>query len=351
MNKLLVSGQIGLIALALLGAAQAQELPREVLLGIPLSAGIVQSSSSHTYGWIDAGYQSASIPVVNPGQSTPLSIVSPSWSAMRPTDPFPNGFGIRGAIGIILPSGTFSNALGADQRLELLTSYSNIGGLMSDERLAANGPQLFNGGNSLLGCAAIVNCLPAAMSPTTYQTLQFDLRAASDFRLGRALVTPSLTLFSKDARSQQSFYQASSSSAWTEWGAKLGLDTTLELNERHSFGLRSSVGSAYRSAAFASSETGAAFTDGSTIGSMPTVTSGRWTGTPVTATAEASYMLRPTPGTTIRAFAGMMYDSRSPVSSESLGLDPTTVGAISYESMINYYYGIGVKIRFDANGT
>jgi hypothetical protein len=332
----------GLVALALTTAVRGEELPLTVLLSIPFSAGIVQSPSGRTYAWIDASYQSANIPAMNPGQSAALAIAAPSYTPLRATDPFPNGVGMRGAVGIILPSDTFSTAFGADARVELAVSMTDIGALMREEPMNLGEPQLFNSASSLLGCAAIVNCLPAAMSPTSYQTLQLDLRAASDFRIGPAVVTPSLTLFSKDARGTQSFYAASGTSSWSEWGARLGLDSTLALDARQAVGLRASVGGSYRAANFASRE--ADFADGA---APPLLASGHWNAVPFTGSAEASYLLRPAPGYTLRAFVGLSYDSRMPISSESIGLDPSVSGAISYQALMSYYYGVGIKLHFD----
>jgi hypothetical protein len=338
MTKPLRLVQTTLLALALTGAARGEEMPLTVLLSIPFSAGIVQSGRS--YAWIDASYQSANIPVMNPGQSAALSIAAPSYAPLRATDPFPNGVGMRGALGMILPGDTF--VPGTDARVELTASVTDIGALMRVEPFSAGEPQLFNGANSLLGCAAIVNCLPAATSPTSYQTLQFDLRGATDFHLGRAVVTPSLTLFSKDARGSQSFSAASGTSSWREWGARLGLDSTLALDARQSIGLRASVGGSYRSASFASSEA-----DLADAGAPPIVAAGHWNAVPFTGSAEASWLLRPAPGYTLRAFVGLAYDSRTPVTSESIGLDPTIAGAISYQALTSYYYGVGLKVRFE----
>ncbi len=342
MTKLSWCLRSALVALALATAARGEELPLTVLLSIPFTAGIVQSPSSRTYAWIDASYQSANIPVVNPGQSAALTIAAPAYAPLRATDPFPNGAGMRGAVGIILPSDTFTAAFGADARIELAASYTDIGALMRESPLNLGEPQLFNGASSLIGCTAIVNCLPAAMSPTSYQTLQVDLRAASDFHLGPVVVTPSLTLFSKDARGTQSFYAASGTSSWREWGARFGLDSTLALDARQSVGLRASVGGSYRAANFAASE--ADFAD---AGAPPLLTSGHWNAIPFTSSAEASYLLRPAPGYLLRAFVGLSYDSRMPVSAESIGLDPTISGAISYQALMTYYYGIGLKVHFD----
>jgi hypothetical protein len=347
MNRSAWCGQIALVALAALaGGARGEEMPLSVQLGIPLGAGIVQSTSGHTYAWISGSYQSGNAPAINPGQSAALSIASPAYTPLRATDPFPNGVGLRGAVGAILPSGTFARGFGSDVRIELATAFASFGGPMVAEPPSADDAQLFGGGNALLGCTAIVNCLPAAMSPSSYQTLQLDLRVASDFHLGPTTVTPSLTLFSKDARGQESYYAASGTSSWTEWGARLGLDSTLALDAHQSFGLRASVGGAYRSANFASSE----IADFSNPASAPVLASGHWNGVPFIGSAEASYLLRPAPGYLLRAFAGLTYDSRTPASAESLGLDPSVVGAISYQALTSYYYGIGLKIRFDANG-
>ena len=340
MKKLSWCTPAALLALSLAGVARGEELPLSVLLGIPYSAGIVQAPSGHSYAWIDASYQAANIPVINPGQSAALSIASPNYTPLRASDPFPNGVGMRGAVGVILPRETFS--FGSDARVELATTYANIGALMAQEPLEAGNPQLFNGANSLIGCASIVNCLPAALSPTTYQTLEADLRAASDFHLGRLTATPSLTVFTRDARGQQNFYAASGTSSWDEWGARFGLDSTFALDARQSIGFRASAGSAYRAATFASNET-----DFADPGNAPIIAAGHWNGMPFTSSAEASWLLRPAAGYTLRAFAGLSYDSRTPVSSESLGFDPATVGAISTQALMSYYYGIGLKVHFD----
>jgi hypothetical protein len=333
-----------LIALALAGMARGEDLPLSVLLDIPYSAGIVQAPSGHSYAWIDASYQSANIPAVNPGQSAALSIVAPSYTPLRATDPFPNGVGMRSAIGVIMPGDVV--AFGADARVELATSYANVGALMAAAPLDTGGPQLFGGANSLNGCAAIINCLPAATSPVSYQTFEADLRAASDFHLGALTATPSLTLFTRDARGQQSFYGATGSSSWSEWGARLGLETTLALDPRQSIGFRANAGSAYRAASFASNEV-----DFADPGNAPIVAAGHWNGVPFTGSAEASYLLRPAAGYLLRAFVGIAYDSHTPVSSESLGLDPTAIGAISSQALTSYYYGIGLKVHFAASGS
>jgi hypothetical protein len=331
---------VGLIAFGLLGVAQAEELPVGVLAEIPKSASIAQWRQ--LYSWVDGSYQSVQLALFNPGLTLPAQIMAPTWSAMRNTDPVATGYGTRGGVGFIIPTGDISHVV-SDVRVQLTASYVSAGAMQPGEPSRAGTDfRLYESTN--LGCGAVISCFSGSGSATNFNSWQTELKGATDLNFGRIVVSPSMALFAKDAQSQQAIFLGTAYSGWSEFGGKIAIDSTIELTNHSLFGVGAGIGTAYRATSFSSAPLGDASL-GPIAPSTATANS-----RPLLANTEASFIWKPQVWQTIKLYAGMQFDSRTPLAPDSFGgLDPGTggSGAITFETVRNFYFGSSFKVRFD----
>jgi hypothetical protein len=326
-----------LALLALTGAARSEELPISVLTDIPLTASI--ANWGKLYSWVDGSPQSVKLALSNPGLSASPQVMAPTWAPLRMSDPIATGYGARAGIGFIAPKGFFP-APASDVRVQLVTSYVDAG--VAQQLLLSQGSTDFGPfGPISAGCGTGIICLGSLASATNYQNWQTELKGMADFSFGRLIVSPSLSVFAKDAQSRQSILQGMAYSNWAEYGGRVEIDSTVDITKNALFGLRGSVGTAYRATSF----TGSSVFDDPSVGQI----SALGTGSPVFASAEGSFLWKPVPWQTIKLYAGVQFDNRVPVAPDLVGIDLGLGGpsTITYETVRNFYLGSNFKVRLD----
>jgi hypothetical protein len=327
-NKFIFAA-VGFIAVATLGEVKSEEIPVELLADIPRTASIAKWDG--LYSWVEASRQSVNLSQFDSGQPLPTQIIAPSWAATRSSDPVTNGYGVRGGVGFIIPNGTFSK-FNSDLRVQFVTSYVNAatsGSVASDFWIS--GPI-----SNACECSAISNSITGAMALATYKSWQGELKAATDFSFGRIVVTPAISLFTKDARNYQNAIEGAASSGWTDLGAKIDFDAMIDITKRALVGFRSSVGTAYRSVSF--SQGGVA-----DFASFASTANGR----PLLASTEVNLIWKPQLGQTVKAYAGVQLDSRVPNAPDPFAIDSGAggSGSITYQTVQTFYFGGSLKME------
>jgi hypothetical protein len=214
----------------------------------------------------------------------------------------------RGAVGYVMPSGTFSPKLGSNVRAEFGLSQTT-----ASLPLSGGAGSIIYNGITLGGCATC-----AAISG--YDETGMSAKAASDYKFDVLTLTPSVTVF--NSQSQQSFSGgADAALGWRDTGAKLGLDGKVDVNQEVSLGLGGSYGRAARTVTFSS----------------PNGSGGETS--PYLANGEAKITYKPAEDFTLNGYAGVSnYDNRLPGISAG--------GKLDYSSASNTYYGAGATWRF-----
>lgn len=214
----------------------------------------------------------------------------------------------RGAVGYVMPAGTFSPKLGSNVRTEFGLSQTTASLPLS----GGAGSTVYNG-ISLGGCAT---CGGIA----GYDATEMSAKAASDYKFDTLTLTPSITVF--NSQSQQSFSGGSDAAlGWRDTGAKVGLDGKVDVSEEVSLGLGGSYGRAARSVSFSAPNGGGSETS------------------PYLANGEAKIVYKPAEDFSLNGYAGVSnYDNRLPGISAG--------GKLDYSSASNTYYGAGATWRF-----
>jgi hypothetical protein len=350
----------GLIAAAIAGAG-GLAFAADMSVKAPRGA-VSQMSSSGFYLWVDGSYQSVSLPDYAAGL---IRADFGTGTPIGPLDRFKvrlDGFGVSGAAGYVFRDGTFAPFWGSNVRLEIGGSYID-----ADARQNASGSfdavayQMLSGFlNSGLAC--IGPCSYATQLDTDYRQTHITLKAASDFRQPGLTLSPSLEIFGGGSRTNQTLttmqtligatsplYQAQTVLKWQDWGARLGLDGTVDLSSWLAFGLGGKIGFAIRDVDFSGSDL---ITNGFGIVSATSTISRNADTTALIANAEARLTARLAPQFTIRTFAGLTYDSRVPgiaPASYSGSYAPPRMAnpaGIAFSGETSYYAGGGLTIAF-----
>jgi hypothetical protein len=339
-------------------AAIAADIPQAVIKAPP-NAAFTQSSSGF-YIWADGKYQSVGLPGYDIGAAQMTSANQYIGPAQR-HDVRATGYGIAAAAGYILPDGSFSTAYGSNRRIEFGLSYVNAHAAQNQYDSA--GPrmvaQAVSGLIYNLGPGpAFVCVVPCQMSSTLtsdYAAWQFNLKTASDFKLGAVTLTPAFSVFGGHARNDQTFFQAAQNGyrysaasrlKWTDWGAKFELGTKTDVARWLTVGLDGSIGLARRNVSMSASDVIPFL-----LGDPQSSVSGNDAANAFLANAEASLTIKPLPYVAIKAFAGLNYDNHVPGLSAATfavsgpGVQGTPVG-IKYEAETSYYAGGGVTVKF-----
>ena len=304
---------VGLGIVVIGDPARAEQLVIPVSIGVPSSAVVMPWGAA--YAWIDGSQQT--INFTNPATSG--QFLAPMWASTRSTDPVATGYGVRGGMGVVLPDGT----------VQLTSSYVSAGALQGSTIDSRSDLKL---GDPNAGCG--VACLDGLLPGTAYEAWQTELKAAREMNFGPLVVSPVATLFAKTATSQLPAFASSVGTGWTDLGGTVGLDTTYDIANRMLFGLRGSIGTAYRATSFSSIQDGGAVVTNSS-------------GSPFLATAEASFIWKPRSWQTIKAYAGVQVDSRTPLAPDQLGDLGAIGGPITYQSVENYYWGASLKMELE----
>lgn len=227
--------------------------------------------------------------------------------AVAPDMPLPTASSAttRGAVGYVMPSGTFSPKFGSNVRAEFGLSQTT-----ASLPLSSGGGSMVYNGIPLAGC---VTCGGVA----GYDETEMSAKAASDYKFDTLTITPSITVF--NSQSQQSFSDAAL--GWRDTGAKVGLDGKVDVSEEVSLGLGGSYGRAARSVSFSAPNGGGGETS------------------PYLANGEAKIVYKPAEEFSFKGYAGVSnYDNRLPGISAG--------GKLDYSSASNTYYGAGATWRF-----
>jgi hypothetical protein len=282
-----------------------------------------------------------------------------------------DGANIRGVIGYVFPSGTFRPMLGANVRAEVGASYwrakatqaaasVNESGLVALAFLNGSGPE------DALFCHGSLSCATSSTLSSDIRSWHLNGKFASDFGVGLATLTPSLAIFGGRTRNDQTLaqsftqffgtivfnsgtYNASTSLSWSDLGARLGLDGSIDVNNWMTVGLGGYAGFASRRVSLSGNDIGAdsgvdVFEGASAISIGANTTA-------FVAKAEANMTLKVTPDAAIRAFTGVIYDSRVPgVAGPRFAGDVsapiTTPAGITLQSEASYYVGGGGTVKF-----
>jgi hypothetical protein len=368
---------VAAIAFASAVPARAADLP---VYKAPPTA--VTASYDGWYVWADSSYQDIRLPGYSLGFATGTEIPFGAGTACCGTNlgfsenfsPRATGFGVAGAIGRILPPGTF---FGTNARLEFGGSYVNATGTQT----GTSGPsafllpnsgelQLLNGTPVLnFGCgagSALAACTERSSLGSNYLAWQLSGKAATDFKNGQFTLTPSAAVFGGAARNNQSLsqlltanlvigstesvaYVANTNLRWTDWGARAGLDAKIDVTNWVAAGVGGWVGVADRTANLTGNDTSdfmpVAFPP---IIRMSSISSSATTAA-LLANAEANLTIRPTAAVTLRGFVGLNYDSRVPgITAPTFTplFGSTAPAGISFQAETSYYAGGGVTVKF-----
>ena len=350
-----------LVLLGALGSASAADLPVKARPLAPVAA------SGGFYVWADGSYQRVNLPTYNLGPSifAGTGLAATYGSQAVAVDPRLDGFGISGGVGYVLPPGTLA-AFGSNFRIELGGSFVRATG--TSNGAATYGPSatgaLYQPLSGVLAVTfACAPCNTSSSVATTYESWQVKLKAASDIRSGTFTWTPSLALFAGTSTNNQSLnqltnngftptnliYVANTQERWTDWGARAGLDGTVDVSPALAFGLGGSVAVAARRTTLSGNDL---LNFGSTFINAGAVSTGA-DRTAFLANAEARLLYRVMPNVALKAFAGLNYDNSVPaiVAPSFVGpfgffTAPTNAASIGYQALTSYYAGGGVTVRF-----
>jgi hypothetical protein len=274
---------------------------------LPISApqGAVVKSLGGFYMWGKGGAWDSTLQKPSDPNATPTS-----QTQTQTTDlPLPTSSSAttRGAIGYVLPQGTVAPLLGSNVRTEFGLSQTTASMPLAG---SVTSPSVYNG-IALGGCAVCGGI-------TGYDSSEMSAKAASDYKFDALTVSPSVTVFNSEA--QQSFTGGSASTlGWRDTGAKVGVDTKVDVNKQLSLGVGGSYGRAQRSVSL--SDNGTSETS------------------PYLANGEAKMTYKPSEELSFNGFAGIgNYDNKVP------GI--STSGKVDYAPASNTYYGAGATWHF-----
>jgi hypothetical protein len=334
--------------------ASAADMPVKA----PPRAAVV--ATDNYYVWLDGSYQSIRLPKYALGwQATSTGSGGTSTGPVDSYEPRPKGFGIAGAVGYFLPQGTL---IGTRGRIELGWS------IVQADTTQSGGTSLFapNGGSALqllngtldrqIGCGT-PGCTTTSSLETKYKAWQVGLKAESDVAWGAFMLSPSLGLFGGRTKTDQNFsqqnsrniigtfnaYTVDSSLGWTDWGARLGVQSRLNASTWLTFGLAGSVGFAVRNVSLSASDTSTDL-DAPSVVTGSTISPSAHTAA-FLANAEASVTARASQSVALRAFVGLNYDSRVPGISSPDFAGGAPAG-IKFASETSYYAGGGLAVKF-----
>jgi hypothetical protein len=361
--------------MALTGIAWSPVAAAPVLEVQPVEGG----SGIGLYTWADGSWQHVSLPPVGLGlrNVTPFPFLD-GGSAVQAFRPTLDGWGHRGGIGYILPSGSVPAGVGSNARLEVGGSFvqasrdesastvpaSEVGALM----LAGTGQDAFLcDGVPRLGLAAA--CTTSSALSTHYENWQLNAGVASDFRLGAVTLSPTGALFGGAADVRQHLtqslvstlvptglviatgsYHADLSTRWHDIGVRGGADATFEITDWLALGGGGSISVAARSASLSGSDIASSAPPPIFNGSS--LVSASANAIAFTANAELGLIAKPLPALALRVFVGATYDNAVPaITSPSFGGSvnaPSSRNAagIHFQEELDYYAGLGALIRF-----
>jgi hypothetical protein len=348
--------RVSLLALAAIALFAAYPVAAQPLT----AAQVVSDTHQGVYVSVDGVYERVKLPVYT--LSGYRSVTAADGTDLGPSQTFNPRFGaggVRGAIGTAIP--------GSNARIELGGSYMEGGstdaaqpafpefaaGILMNGTVVA--PRL-NCGTGGFDCPA------SATLRTDYRAWSLNAKAATDFRFGSVVVTPSVAVFGGITRANQTLlqtfrhvavgqvgtYTASTGLQWRDLGVRGGLNLRAFVTPALSVGLGGSVGVAARKTEFAGSDIATSNTAFMPAGtSALTLEDSR---TALLANTEASLAWHLTPAIIVTGFAGFNYDHDVPgivgPAYVSPLTGPTSPASLFFDRQTNFYAGGGVTVRF-----
>lgn len=240
---------------------------------------------------------------------------------------------MRGAFGFVIPGET-------DLRFQLTTSYVNAGAAQSNGIISGSDSRL---SDPNIGCGMGADCLGGLLSGTSYRAWQSELKTASDLSFNNVSLSPFITAFAKNAQSELPVLEGTAGTGWRDLGSAVGIDSTIDITNRMLFGLRGSLGAAYRSTSFSSVQGGTLYLD------QQNATTANSNGGSFLATVEANLIWKPQTWQTTKAYVGFQFDSRAPLAPDQISESGGGGGGqITYESVRSYYFGASLKMDLDS---
>jgi len=302
---------------ATIGVSQAQETaPVETTVpgssNLPVNApqGAVVRSLGGFYMWGQGGAWATNQQIRDQAPENVGNTPGSAQSPLSPDMPLPSASSqtTRGAVGYVMPGGTLSSAWGSNVRTEFGLSQTT-----------ANMPLAGSNGTSVYNGIALGGCSTCG-GTSGYDATEMSAKAASDYKVGGVTLTPSITVFNSE--STQNFNGGGVSSlGWRDTGAKVGLDSKMNLNKQLSLGIGGSYGVASREVSLSSADGGGG------------------EASPYLANGEARVTYKPSDEFSLNGYAGLSnYDNRLPGVSSG--------GKVDYSAAGNAYYGAGATWRF-----
>jgi hypothetical protein len=365
-SKLLRSSFAAASTFAVSVCAQAADISAPVYKAAPAAV----ASYDGFYAWADGSGQTVRLPTYSLGMHNYGFASLLDGGPLQSFAPRTSGYGVRGAIGYIFPSGTLPAMFGTNVRMEIGASYIHTSATQSGA--ASGGGEAVNlaGGASLFAfnCSVGFSCSTASTLHTDYRSWQINGKAAGDYRYGAITWTPSVALVGGDSRNSQGLsqalsqfdaggalqhtasYGASTLLEWTDFGARIGLDGRLDVSNWLTFSAGGYVGVVDRRTSLSGGDNfaasgGIAAVAASSISTAATIAA-------FVANAEVGLEAHVMPKVTLRAFTGVNFDSRVPGISAPGFNGPFNPGstpvaaAIFYAAEASYYAGGGLLIKF-----
>jgi hypothetical protein len=324
-----------------------------------------QRAASGGYFRIDGSYQSVNLPNFSLGLINVIPGTGVFGGQMQQYATRATGHGISGAVGYIVPNGTFPAGIGSNARLELGVSWIDADASQSAADLTNTGivsVRRLNGlgivSQNCLGCTAV------STLKTDHDSLQFNLKGASDFFSGPIRWTPSVATFAGRSVIEQRFsqnlvgapvnqptdYSSLTTVHWTDFGGRAGLDVKFKIADWITTGIGGTAGIARRRATLSGNDVSqVAGLGGPALSSIGAAT----TTSAFLATGEINLEVRPTSALIVHSFAGLRYDNKVPgISSPSytgaIAGPPTstTAAGLTFSAETSFYAGGGVLLKF-----
>lgn len=287
------------------------------------------------------------------------------------------GYGVRGAVGYVFPTGTFDPMFGINARVAIGGSYIDADGTSAADTTVTDNtmyPLLLSGAGTPtafgFNCSAGagLTCSTQSELDTDYRNWEVNGKLATDYKNGLLTVTPALTVFGGNSQYDQGFnqdftqrnlagvvqntgvYTARTTLDWDDVGARVGLSGSFALTRWLTLQAGGDIGFAYRQASFSGRDVES--TTAVAVFSGAGAVSDDASETAFLANAEAGIVITPMPGILMRGFAGITWDSDVPsFSGPSFAgpiSAPTSVkpAALRFEDETSYYAGGRVGVKF-----
>lgn len=349
--------------IALLGLAAVVSFTAHPVRAQSVTAAQVASDSHQgAYIWVDGVYERVGLPTY--GLTGYRSLTSAGFDAgpSQSFNPRLDAGGVRGAIGTAVPHSNVRIELGGSYMDGGSTNSTALGPSQSIAGILMDGTIL---SGMMLPCIpGSLDCSKSATLRTEYRAWSLNAKAAADFRLGSAVVTPSVAVFGgitradqtlSEAVAQQSFasgtYAASTSLQWRDIGVRGGLQLRSFVTPSFIVGWSGSVGVAARKIEFSGSDVATSSNPAFLLAGASTLTL-QDSRTALLANAEANVTWHLTQAITLKGFAGLNYDRDVPgiagAFSTGTTAGPTQPASLFFDSRTNLYAGGGVTVKFAA---